>query len=478
MDIVALISSFVKALREIEVSFLEEPTDFYNLETSVKNCTDSFSAAYIGAILSAFDQDIFNSGVRKSKYTAVRHDQRTLLTTVGDVVFDCTYYKSRLDDSYHYLLNERIGLDSRERFSEAAEASILIAAAKHSYEEATHAIPSRSGISKTSVMNKVHGIAEDLPCSPNEQQKSCRFLYIDADEDHVAEQHGRWSTQNKGFISRLVYIYEGKEEDPVSGRIRLINKHYFSGVYEGEAGIRQLWEEVQAFIIKNYDLDALERIYINGDGASWIRSGTQYIAKSVYCVDKFHMSKYINAASNQMLDGKEEAKRNLYRLIHKGERKEFKAYLQEMASCVNNPDPVAELYSYALGNWQAVMRSYHDENFIGCSAEGHVSSVLSARLSSRPMGWSKEGADRTSRLRCFIKNEGEGKIIDLVRKSREEMKLQRTGTDDIEIRQIHVGELLWKRGNSDKAYVESIQASVPGLTVRKTMAIRSQMHLL
>ena len=27
----------------------------------------------------------------------------------------------------------------------------------------------------------------------------------------------------------------------------------------------------------------------------------------------------------------------------------------------------------------------------GCSAEGHISHVLSARESSRPMGWSKKG---------------------------------------------------------------------------------------
>lgn len=36
-----------------------------------------------------------------------------------------------------------------------------------------------------------------------------------------------------------------------------------------------------------------------------------------YCVDKFHMTKYINAAANQMLDEAEEAKANLYKFIYK-----------------------------------------------------------------------------------------------------------------------------------------------------------------
>lgn len=51
----------------------------------------------------------------------------------------------------------------------------------------------------------------------------------------------------------------------------------------------------------------------------------------------------------------------------------------------------------------------------GCSAEGHVSHVLSDRMSSRPMGWSQTGADRMSKLRGYEKNHGREKIIELVR---------------------------------------------------------------
>jgi len=42
----------------------------------------------------------------------------------------------------------------------------------------------------------------------------------------------------------------------------------------------------------------------------------------------------------------------------------------------------------------------------------HVSHILSDRLSSRPMGWSKKGVDRMAQLRIFKKNEG--KVYDLV----------------------------------------------------------------
>lgn len=47
-----------------------------------------------------------------------------------------------------------------------------------------------------------------------------------------------------------------------------------------------------------------------------------------------------------------------------------------------------------------------DPYVLGCSAEGHVSYVLSDRMSGRPMGWSKEGADQMARLRAFKHNGG------------------------------------------------------------------------
>lgn len=43
---------------------------------------------------------------------------------------------------------------------------------------------------------------------------------------------------------------------------------------------------------------------------------------------------------------------------------------------------------------------------LGSSTESHVSHVISARMSSHPMGWSKEGAKKLSFLRIYWKNGG------------------------------------------------------------------------
>ena len=57
--------------------------------------------------------------------------------------------------------------------------------------------------------------------------------------------------------------------------------------------------------------------------------------------------------------------------------------------------------------------------FHGCSAEGHVSNLLSIRFSSRPMGWSQKGTDSLSQTRVFVLKDGE-----VLEKLQERQKVQ------------------------------------------------------
>lgn len=67
-----------------------------------------------------------------------------------------------------------------------------------------------------------------------------------------------------------------------------------------------------------------------------------------------------------------------------------------------------------MANWGGIMMSMKskDKN-IQCSAEGHVSHIYADRMSSRPLGWSRTGADRMSKLRIYRMNGGN--MLDLVR---------------------------------------------------------------
>lgn len=484
MDILSLFEELLNGLFEAEDIFYNNPKDFFKLETTVKTTTDAFAAKFLGNILSRMNEQIYKSNWREGKFNAQRTDRRTLISSVGDICFDCTYYKNSDKDSekkYTYLLEDVLGLERHERFTEAAEVAILTEALKTSYEEASKAIPSKSKITKTTVMNKVHAIAEKVPYEPPAQKKECKYLFIEADEDHVAEQHGRWGDKkdNKGFISRLVYVYEYKRESPkCSGRKELVNTFYFGGLYPEIRGVERLWNEVYDYIISTYDIDSIDHIFISGDGAAWIKSGRDYIYKSLFCLDKFHLVKYINAAANQMLDEKDIAKSELYRLLYKKNRKDFKAYTDKMKASAGNTKPVEDLQGYVLNNWAAAMRTMHNKVVKGCSAEGHVSTVLSDRLSSRPKGWSRTGADRMTVMRCYERNYGRDKIIDLVRLSRQEKRLKRTGTDDIPVKELTISRITADHYDQARSYIERIQAHMPGITSRKSAAIKFQLRLL
>ena len=486
MEIITLLRQLVNGLIEAESNFYSNPKDLYSLEKATKATTDAVAAQFMSAVLSCMDEQICNSSARKESYNVQRTRKRTLVSSVGDLTFDCTLYrkKGEKNGGYVSLLPQVLGLDKHERFTEEAEVLLLTEALKTSYAEAARVLPSKQQISKTTVMNKVHGTAEEMPFEKPEEKKIAEYLFIEADEDHVAEQHGNRTTpeENGNFISKLVYVYENKKDaEGYADRKELVNRFYFSGIYQGTEGNEKLWNKVYEYIDSNYDYDKIKRVYVSGDAAAWIKSGAEHLDKALLCADKYHLMQYINHAAGQMKDEKEKVKNELWHLLYskdKGAKVKFDDYTREMLASAGKPKSIEELRTYVLGNWAAVRRTLKNRHVKGCSAESHVSHVLSDRISSRPMAWSPTGADRMSKLRCYERNYGRENIIELVRYSREMRKGMRTGTDDEVIRNISVREIIADHYDQSKSYIDRIQATIPGMTVRKTLSIREQIKVL
>ena len=476
MNIVTFLETLVNNILDAEDKFFSDPSDLHGLESSLTASANELVTDLIGGILSETDKIIRDLPWRKNHYNIQRRDQRTLISSAGEVTFDCTYYQNRDSGSgYRYLLEDIIGIDKHERFTEDAEVTILKEALRTSYHGATEALPAKSRITATTVMNKIHRIAEELPTDkPEGPKKELPYLFIEADEDHISEQHGRWRSpsENKGFISRLAYLYEYREESGTEkGRWKLVNPFYFGGLYQGSEGMERFWRNIEEYIEDHYDIDKLESVFISGDGAYWIRSGASWIPRGLYCADKFHLVKYINAAANQMLDENEIAKKELYRLLQTKDREGFDGYTAMMYSAAEKKEAVGDLRSYVLGSWDAVMRTLHNRKIYGCSAEGHVSHIVSARMNSRPMGWSQTGADRMSKLRCYVKNYGSDRIIDLVRYSRSLGKFRSIPEEGVCIPHMTQREIRAEHYNQARSYIDRLQARMPGITSRKSVSI-------
>lgn len=48
------------------------------------------------------------------------------------------------------------------------------------------------------------------------------------------------------------------------------------------------------YSLSNYEIDKIEKIYLSGDGASWIKQGLEVsLGKTLFVLDQFHTNKAI-----------------------------------------------------------------------------------------------------------------------------------------------------------------------------------------
>lgn len=432
------------------------------------------AAEHMEALYNQMDRMLCDDVSRAEKYTVQRHDERALLTVNGPVRFNHTLFKSRKDGSYHYLLDEWLGLDAHERLSCSAEAAVLSEATKSSYSRAAKALGKGAEITKTAVLDKVHAVQAEIPFEKPKKKRVAEYLYIEADEDHIHRQGNEGDGKKIGMIGKLLYLYESREEK--DGRRELTHVFYLGGLYGGSAENHRLFRRMQEYIETNYETKYLKQVYISGDCGAWIKAGVADIDKGVLVMDKYHLMKYINKAANQMLDDADEVKGRLWKALYKGKKKKFLKTLKAVQKCAPNQKAVDECREYVMNNWESAVLRMQDKNVYGCSAEGHVSHVYSDRMSSRPMGWSEAGADAMCRLRCYVRDYGEEKVIDLVhyRREHKEQKAAGAETGEIKFERGYLDKLLHGQHDSDRVYIERMQATIASVDIKKKLAIRER----
>ena len=134
---------------------------------------------------------------------------------------------------------------------------------------------------------------------------------------------------------------------------------------------------------------------------------------------------------------------------------------------------VLDAKTYIINHWNGITVKIKNPDIIGCSAGGHISHTFSARMSSRPMGWSEHGANQMCKLRCYKANGGN--IIKLVK---EQHELKATGTEGkAETLKTILGTMTKKR-NTDDYYINRIQATIPGYSAMKQIAISTHISNL
>ena len=341
---------------------------------------------------------IFKLKDRKERFEALEKDERTIISIFGKINFKRRYYQDKETKERIYLLDQFLKLEKRERMLPNVKERLIEEARETSYKRAGQKASYGTEISKQTVKNEIHKLDfKPEIVEEKENKKKVKKLYIIADEDHVHLQ--------KGGIEepRLIIVYDsiitkGK-------RIELKNKKHFGGIYTKK--IDDLWEEVMTYVENNYDTNYLERVYISGDGANWIKTGLEWIIKSVYVLDEFHMKKAVNGIVGRITKAnkkeKEKQKKEIRTALRRLNFVRFKEICYEILAEEmekTTRERKEELMNYILNNVEGIKNLYRNRKELhGCSAEGHVSHIYSDRMSSRPMGWSTTNINNMSRLR-------------------------------------------------------------------------------
>lgn len=463
----------IPELEKIRINFMKAPSLFDECAEEVKKIFLKIACQFLSELLEEGNTLLEESVKRRISWQIKDRCTRNILTPLGTVSFTHTRFKNKQTGETAYLLDRAIGWEAHARISDGVKAALLRGAVQGSYERAGKtACEGEDCVGKETVMRCVHSTkAPSRQGGESGSKRKVRYLYVEADEDHAAlqfhEKKGdikRYKGHaNNGEIVKLVYVHEGYKEGAGKERKRreLKNVAYFGGIYSGKRNV-VLWEEVKAYIEKEYQTEEIEKIFFQSDGGGWMKKGVEKLGAELV-LDEFHLSEYrirISRLCGDTQQEREEIHQKLREWMEKGNRKQMEKWVEERKRGLGEKyqKKLEENWNYLKNNWKGIrMRMERGDGVMGSSTEGHVSHVLSSRMSSRPMGWSHKGADSLCRIRIYWMNGGD--MLELVHSGK------KAGFEEAHKEEccLSAAELLsWEKKHSQAngKYVEALRAKV------------------
>lgn len=436
----------INKFENLENEFMKEPEKMAEYVLGLTEELHKLGLRMIEESLEEMNQMLIESPIRRKYWIIESHAKKRLITSLGEVCFKKTLFTNKETGKSEYLLDRILGLKRNERITEDALAKMLKETVQTSYRRGGEETSIESEVTKQAVKNKIHAL--EFPKDTKEQEdeankkkkKVVEYLYIEADEDHTALQfqekkgdlvRNKNQRKNNCLITKLVYVHEGIEfEKGSQKRKKLIHPYYFTSI-SAEKTNADFWDEIYEYIDANYDLNRVKKIYLNSDGGTWIKGGVQRIGGVTHVLDGFHLEKSITKLVSHMGDSRWDVARKMRRTIRYQKMEDFEElvdlleeYLKEKSEnkekLKSGLKRMNHAREYILSNWGAAkLRLSYPKGTIGSSTEGHVSHILSDRMTSRPRGWCRKGASNVAKLCVYNKNGGD--MLKLVRYQKREL---------------------------------------------------------
>ena len=389
MNIIPLFQSFVNHLSNI----LQNNQFLHEIEHNISNSTNELNLDVLRQILEHLDLEFKNSKERKDKYYVQQTRKRTLITSLGLLTFNKTYYKSKMKVNgkyqYYSYLEDYLGVSKWAKMTLAAEVLLINNALDNGYSwSANNSIPSyittRQTIS-SKIKNISYNYIEDI-----KRKDTPNVIYIEADEVHANLQSRNQGTKNR--IVPVILTHEGHKEDFVKKK-ELKEQHYLaSSILKTD----KLWDEAYNFLDKKYDLSEEPTIFVSGDGGPWIKGFDIAFPNAIYVLDPFHYfnkklafifkkEKLITSIADSYL-------RN--RMID-----EFKLLVNvQIEKYPEQKTDMIKTQNFLINNIDGIINQHHHLYKCPCSMEGHISNKYARFITSRPHSYSEDGLENTVQL--------------------------------------------------------------------------------
>lgn len=303
-------SSFSQIIIDNIVSCLTNTNDknkYISVISEIQEQSKLLIVKIIADIFESFDEQYKYSSNRKLYYNINKSNvSRTITTLFGEVTFKRTYYQSKIDNSLHFVLDEALNLPKNDRYD-----PIIKAMAINTYSKTNMSLSGQIiGEQLTDISNL--GDNDAIRIIPRQsifnwikdwnnpkikfnERATPKIIYVMGDEKYIGCQNQENDIMIKSFV-----VFEGVEQVS-KGRRRLVNRTIINIIS------KQPWIEFSDILFEMYDSTKIEKIYLLGDGANWIKEGIKELKmeptmeiKHLLC--EFHYKQAIHHITTDKLE--------------------------------------------------------------------------------------------------------------------------------------------------------------------------------
>lgn len=347
-------------------------------------------------IIETIDKSYSNSLDRRRKYYIKSHHSRTILTVFGEITFNRTFYQSKLNGKLYCHVDRLLGLHKYDYFDPYLKALAIHYSADNSYPKVAEIINDLIG-NRISIVQKVkylsrqtirNIIMKSILSNPVPSKKNTpTTLYVIADEKWIHTQNN----DKKDVMEKAIVIFEGIDNH------KLLDKMTFASLDNS------LIDDCLDYIDYVYDISKIKKIYVMGDGASWIKKlKCEFQLSSnievIYALDKFHFKQALHHICLDI---------DLEDILKGYIRHNYKDYFIEACNSLTisfpyREDTIFSKKNYILNNWKAINNIYNYK--LSCPMESQISHTLAALFTSRPKAYSIGMINKLTSLRLLFKN--------------------------------------------------------------------------